>query len=272
MSELFDLAGRVIVVTGGLGQLGRQFSAALVAHGARVAIIDRIRGEDASLGGLIIAGRDQSHVISLTADVTSRSSLVAALQKIVGRWETPFGLVNGAALDSPPDAPIAENGRYEDYPDRSFDRVMDVNVRGVHLCCQVFGGAMAGAGRGSIVNVGSIYGVVAPDQSLYDYRREASGPFVKPVAYAISKSALYNLTRYLAVYWGESRVRVNIVTLAGVFNRQHPAFLERYLRKVPLGRMANEDEYNGMIVYLMSDAARYMTGSNIVIDGGFTAM
>jgi len=271
MAPLFDLGGRVVVVTGGLGQLGRQFSAALVAHGARVAVIDRTRGDDPSLGGLLPAS-DQNRLLLLAADVTSRPSLEAALREIEARWETPFGLVNNAALDSPPDAPVSENGRYEDYPESSFERIMDVNVKGVHLCCQVFGGAMAKAGRGSLVNVGSVYGVVSPDQALYDYRRQKGEEFFKPVAYSVSKSALYNLTRYLAVYWGRSQVRVNIVTFAGVFNEQHPAFLERYLLKVPLGRMADESDYNGTIVYLMSDASRYMTGSNVVIDGGFTAM
>jgi NAD(P)-dependent dehydrogenase (short-subunit alcohol dehydrogenase family) len=271
MSSLFDLGGRVIVVTGGLGQLGRQFSAVLISHGARVAVLDRVRGTDRSLGGLVPA-TDQDRLLLLTADVTSRPSLEAALSEIVSRWEVPFGLINNAALDSPPDAPVSENGPYEDYPDSSFERIMNVNVKGVHLCCQVLGGAMAKAGRGSIVNVGSIYGLVSPDQALYEYRRRDGEAFFKPVAYSVSKSALYNLTRYLAVYWGSAQVRVNIVTFAGVFNNQDPAFLEPYLAKVPLGRMAAESDYNGAMVYLMSDASRYMTGSNLVIDGGFTAL
>jgi NAD(P)-dependent dehydrogenase (short-subunit alcohol dehydrogenase family) len=271
MASLFELDGRVVVVTGGLGQLGRQFAAALLAHGARVAVLDRTKGEDPGLGGLVPIGH-RDRLMLLAADVTSRPTLEAALAEIERRWETPFGLLNNAALDSPPDAPAAENGPYESYPDASFDSVMDVNVKGVHLCCQVFGGAMAKAGRGSVVNVGSIYGLVAPDQALYEHRRQAGEMFFKPVAYAVSKSALYNLTRYLAVYWGSAQVRVNIVTFAGVANQQHPEFLARYLPKVPLGRMADDSDYNGTVVYLMSDASRYMTGSNVVIDGGFTAM
>ena len=271
MTPLFDLGGRVVVVTGGLGQLGRQFSAALLAHGARVAILDRARESDASLGGLVDTA-NQPRLALLVADVTSRASLEAALRDIERRWETPFGLVNNAALDSRPDAPIAENGPYEDYPEESFNRVMDVNVKGVHLCCQVFGGAMARAGRGSIVNVGSVYGLVSPDQALYEFRREGGEEFFKPIAYSVSKSALYNLTRYLAVYWGASQVRVNIVTFAGVYNHQDNRFLKRYLPKVPLGRMALESDYNGAIVFFMSDGSGYMTGSNLVLDGGFTAM
>jgi NAD(P)-dependent dehydrogenase (short-subunit alcohol dehydrogenase family) len=271
MSSLFDLDGRIVVVTGGLGQLGRQFSVALIKHGARVASLDRIRSGDPSLGGLVPAEL-QNCLLMLVADVTSRSSLEAALKIIEARWGSPFGLVNNAALDIPPDAAESESGPYESFPDNAFDRVIEVNVKGVHLCCQVFGGVMAKAGRGSIVNVGSIYGLVSPDQRLYQYRRDAGEVFFKPVAYSVSKSALYALTRYLAVYWAASQVRVNIVTFAGVANNQDERFVQAYLHKIPLGRMAYESDYNGIIVYLMSDASSYMTGSNIVIDGGFTAM
>lgn len=265
MSKLFDLTGRVVAVTGGLGQLGRQFTRTLLDHGARVAVLDVAEGRPSE-------GQDPDRIMHLRVDITRRETLEEALAAIVARWGTPDGLVNNAALDSPPNASADDNGPFETFPEASFDRVMDVNVKGTVLCCQVFGGAMAAAGRGSIVNVGSIYGVLSPDQALYEYRRQAGETFYKPVAYSVSKSALYNLTRYLAVYWGKAGVRVNIVTFAGVFNNQDPRFLERYLPKVPLGRMASEDDYNGTVVYLLADASRYMTGSNVVIDGGFTAL
>jgi NAD(P)-dependent dehydrogenase (short-subunit alcohol dehydrogenase family) len=269
--SLFDLGGRVVVVTGGLGQLGRQFSRALVQHSARVAILD-ILTDQARVKAALEAIGGEDRVMALDADITSRASLERALKTIEARWQAPFGLVNNAALDSPPDAPAAENGPFETYPEASFDRVMDVNVKGTMLACQVFGEAMAQQREGSIVNVASIYGLVSPDQGLYDYRRAGGEPFYKPVAYAVSKSAIYNLSRYLAVYWGPAKVRVNTVTFAGVFNDQDPRFLEKYLPKVPLGRMADEADYNGTIVYLMADASSYMTGSNVVVDGGFTAL
>jgi NAD(P)-dependent dehydrogenase (short-subunit alcohol dehydrogenase family) len=204
-------------------------------------------------------------------DITDRATLEAAIDDVEQRLGVPHGLVNAAALDAPPDAPAEENGPFETYPESSWDRVMEVNVKGTMLACQVIGGRMAAAGRGSIVNVSSIYGLVSPDQRLYEYRRSAGDAFVKPVAYSASKSALMNLTRYLATYWAPKNVRVNTVTFGGVFNGQDPQFLAGYEARVPLGRMARNDEYNGSIVFLLSDASSYMTGSNLVIDGGWTA-
>jgi NAD(P)-dependent dehydrogenase (short-subunit alcohol dehydrogenase family) len=256
----FDLRDRVVIVTGGAGQLGRAFTGALVAAGAKVVVIDRAPVKEAA------------DILPIPCDITDRSELEEALSRIERSWDTPSGLVNAAAIDSPPDAPPEENGPFETYPEASFDRIMDVNVKGTFLSCQVFGGAMAKAGRGSIVNIASIYGMVSPDQSLYQYRRDRGEVFFKPVAYSASKSALYNLTRYLAADWGAKGVRVNTLTLGGVYNNQDPAFLERYQAKVPLGRMADAQEYNGVVQFLLSDAASYMTGSNVVVDGGFTAL
>jgi NAD(P)-dependent dehydrogenase (short-subunit alcohol dehydrogenase family) len=258
--SLFDVRDRVVVVTGGAGQLGRAFANSLEAGGAKVVVVDRVPVTETPAR------------LSIACDITDRRALEAALSRIEKDWETPFGLVNAAATDSPPDAPPEENGPFETYPESSFDRIMSVNVKGTLLCCQVFGGAMAARGKGSIVNIASIYGMVSPDQSLYQYRRDRGEIFYKPVAYSASKSALYNLTRYLAAYWGGKGVRVNTLTLGGVYNNQDPKFLERYNAKVPLGRMADVSEYNGVVQFLLSDAASYVTGSNIVADGGFTAL
>lgn len=266
--QLFDLSGRVAVVTGGLGQLGRQFTAALAERGADVAILDLRQDDD------LVASRFaglRGRVISLAANLTRRSAIEAALARVEAALGVPQILVNNAALDSPPDAPAAENGPFEHYPEASWDRVMEVNAKGVFLTCQVIGGRMAEAGRGSVINVSSIYGLVSPDQRIYIYRAAGGAPFYKPVAYSASKAALLNLTRYLATYWAPRGVRVNTVTFAGVFNNQDEQFLEGYLPKVPLGRMAREDEYNGAIVFLASDASSYMTGANMVLDGGWTA-
>lgn len=270
MAAGLDLSDRVVVVTGGLGRLGSSFARALVENGARVAVIDA--KVDPKRRDQLFAGIGEERLRVFEADVTARSALEGVRDDIGQAWGGVFGLINNAAIDAPPDAPVSENGPFEDYSEASFDRMMDVNVKGVVLCCQVFGGAMAAAGVGSIVNIGSIYGILSPDQALYQYRRDRGETFFKPVAYSVSKSALMNLTRYLAVYWGRAGVRVNTLVFAGVFADQDAEFLKAYLPKVPLGRMADPADYDGPVVFLMSDAARYMTGSTMVVDGGFSAM
>ena len=270
MTVGLDLANRIVVVTGGLGRLGSSFSRALVASNARVGVIDA--KVDPKRRAALFSGIGEDRLRVFEADVTSRSSLEDVRVEIGKDWGPVFGLINNAAIDAPPDAPVSENGPFEDYSEASFDRMMDVNVKGVMLCCQVFGGGMAAAGAGSIVNIGSIYGILSPDQALYQYRRNRGETFFKPVAYSVSKSALMNLTRYLAVYWGGAGVRVNTLVFGGVFADQDPEFLKAYLPKVPLGRMADPGDYDGPVVFLMSDASRYMTGSTMVVDGGFSAM
>ena len=268
MKDLFSVSGKIVIVTGGLGQLGRQFAQTLAERGARVVVMDRRIPAEAAQNAF---PETHASILFIEADVTNRASLEQALATIKSKWGPPEILVNNAGLDSPPSAPPAETGPFEDYPESSWDMVMAVNLKGVFLCCQVFGGAMAKAGRGSIINISSIYGVVSPDQRLYEFRRKDGNTFFKPVAYSASKSGILNLTRYLSTYWAEQGVRVNTLTFAGVFNNQPAEFLKGYNAKVPLGRMANPDEYNGAIVFLSSDASSYMTGSNMVLDGGFTA-
>jgi NAD(P)-dependent dehydrogenase (short-subunit alcohol dehydrogenase family) len=248
MTDIFSLEGRVAIVTGGAGQVGAEIVRGLEERGAHVAVFD--------------IATDPFRV-----DVTDRSALEAAVAEV----GTPHILVNAAALDSPPDAPPEEVGPVETYPEESFDRVMDVNVKGTFLTCQVIGARMAAEGRGTIVNVSSIYGMLSPVQELYDFRRAGGEEFYKPVAYSVSKSALYNLTRYLATYWARSGVRVNTLTLAGVANEQPQEFVDAYTARMPLGRMADAREVVGPVVFLASDASSYVTGANLVVDGGWSA-
>ena len=257
--SLFDLDGRVAVVTGGMGQLGSVYVQGLVERGMRVAVLDTASGE------LPEGAR------AFSVDVTDRATLAEATRELEAEWGVPHLLVNNAALDSPPDAPADEVGPFESYPEASFDEVMDVNVKGTFLCCQVVGGAMAREGRGSIVNVSSVYGLLSPVQDLYAFRRERGETFVKPVAYSVSKSAILNLTRYLATYWAKEGVRVNTLTLAGVWNDQPREFLDAYAARVPMGRMLDAKEALGAVVFLASDASSYVTGSNLVVDGGWSA-
>jgi NAD(P)-dependent dehydrogenase (short-subunit alcohol dehydrogenase family) len=203
--------------------------------------------------------------------VTDRGAVERAMHEVETEWGVAHLLVNNAALDSPPDAPAEEVGPFETYPEASLDAVLDVNVKGVVLCCQVVGAAMAREGRGSIVNISSIYGMLSPVQALYEFRREQGETFVKPVAYSVSKSAILNLTRYLATYWAGAGVRVNTLTLGGVFAEQPPEFLEAYNARVPMGRMLDAGEALGAVVFLASDASSYVTGANLVVDGGWSA-
>jgi NAD(P)-dependent dehydrogenase (short-subunit alcohol dehydrogenase family) len=250
--DLFSLEDRVAVVTGGAGQLGREIVRGLEERGARVAVFDLETNR-------------------FRVDVTDRAAIEAATDEVAHEWGTPHVLVNAAALDSPPDAPPEEAGPVETYPESSFDDVMDVNVKGTFLCCQALGARMAKEGRGSIVNVSSVYGMLSPVQDLYEFRRRGGEEFYKPVAYSVSKSALYNLTRYLATYWAKSGVRVNTLTLAGIWNGQPQEFVDAYTARMPLGRMADATEVVGPVIFLASDASSYVTGANLVADGGWTA-
>ena len=260
--NLFDLKDKIIVVTGGNGQLGRQYVGTIVEHGGTVCVLDR------SFDLL----KTDKNIHTFECDITDKTALEKCCEKILKEFGRIDGLVNNAALDSPPDAPASETGPFEDYPESSWNKVMDVNVKGTFLCSQVFGKVMADQAEGSIINISSIYGVVSPDQGLYEYRRQRGEEFYKPVAYSASKSAIINLTKYMATYWGKKGVRVNCLVLAGVFNNQDDQFLNNYCSRIPMGRMAEEDEYNGSIVYLLSKASRYMTGATMTVDGGWTAI
>jgi NAD(P)-dependent dehydrogenase (short-subunit alcohol dehydrogenase family) len=191
--KLFSVQDKIVVITGGLGQLGRQFTAALAQRGARVAIFDVRGGEKCATELCRELDIDCDAVLLLPVDVGRRGSIEAALASVKAEWGVPDALINNAALDSPPDAAAAANGPFESYPEDLWDEVMRVNVKGVFLTSQIVGGEMAHAGRGAIVNIGSIYGLVSPDQRIYEYRRREGAQFFKPAAYAVSKSALLNL-------------------------------------------------------------------------------
>ena len=268
MTDLFSLADRPIVVTGGLGLLGRQFCRTLLQCGAKVASFDMASPaalNDAALEAAEAKGR----FLRVTADVTKPESIALATKKVVATWGPPRGRINSAALDSPPNAPASSNGPFETYPADVWRQVLEVNVTGVFLACQGIGAAMTDGG--SIINISSIYGMVSPDQRIYEHRRARGEDFYKPISYSVSKSALFNMTRYLATYWAAKRIRVNTVTFGGMQSGQDETFTRAYAARTPMGRMAQPGEYDGPIVFLLSDAASYMTGANLVVDVGWTA-
>jgi NAD(P)-dependent dehydrogenase (short-subunit alcohol dehydrogenase family) len=265
MTDLFSLDGKIAIVTGGAGQLGNKFCNSLASQGAKVAIFD-VRNE------IDLAGTFDNKIMKyLQVDITSKASIEAAVEKVTKLWGVPNVLINNAAIDSPPNSSGNLNVPFEDFPEDVYEKVMAVNVKGTVFCCQTVGKAMAQNGGGSIVNICSIYGILSPNHSVYEYKNKEGKGWYKPVVYSISKSALLNLTRYLATYWAKKRVRVNTVTPGGIFNNQDEQFIEEYTKRIPIGRMANPDELSGAIVFLASDASTYMTGANMVVDGGWSA-
>jgi NAD(P)-dependent dehydrogenase (short-subunit alcohol dehydrogenase family) len=270
MESLFDLKGKVAIITGGMGQLGLEYSVALAQRGVKVVIFDLLSEPSINTQAFSRFIRDGS-IKAFVVDITMRKELVTASKEVLKMWGCPHILINNAAIDSPPNAPACEVGYFEDYPEASFDRVMEVNVKGTFLCCQIIGGLMAAIGRGSILNISSTYGILSPCQDIYRFRWDEGEVFFKPVAYSTSKSAILNLTRYLATYWAKKGVRVNTLTLAGVYNNQSEEFLSSYCSRVPMGRMAYPREMVGAIIFLSSEASSYMTGSNLIIDGGWSA-
>jgi NAD(P)-dependent dehydrogenase (short-subunit alcohol dehydrogenase family) len=262
------LEGRVAVVTGAVGLLGMRHCHALARAGAHVVATDldevacaRLAGDLERVHGVASLGRG--------ADVTRPESLQALREAVLGRFDRLDVLVNNAALNEKVEGGAAD-GRFETYPLAAWELALRVNLTGTFLCCQVLGEDMARRGRGSIVNIASTYGLVAPDQSLYR-RPDGSQTFWKSAAYPTTKGAVLAFTRYLAAYWGRAGVRVNALSPGGVENGQDGSFVQRYAERTPLGRMAQPDDYEGAVVYLASDASAYVTGANLVVDGGFTA-
>ena len=266
--NLFDVSQKIVLITGASGQLGIEYQTAFLEHGAKVIGVDITK----STGISELEEKFNKDYCFLSCDITLKDSLISCLAEIKSNIGSPDVLINNAAIDSPPGSPMEETGPFESYPEESWDKVLDVNLKGTFLTCQVFGAEMAKNNKGSIINISSIYGLVSPDQSIYDFRRKKGEDFFKPVAYSASKSGVLNLTRYLASYWTKDNIRVNSLTIAGVFNNQEDEFLKAYCKRIPIGRMANSEEYNGAVIFLASDASSYMTGSNIIIDGGWTAI
>src|SRR5262249_34132052 len=251
-----SLEGRVAVVTGALGLLGQEHCRALASAGATVVATDLPGADTASLAASLThdTGRRTE---SACLDVTRRESA----EELLGRLLSKFGrldvLVNNAGINDRFEAPAAsDTTRFENYPLEAWNRMLAVNVTGAFLCSQVLGAEMARRGTGSIINVASSYGVVAPDQTLYP-GPDASQTFWKSPAYPASKGALLSLTRFLAAYWGATGVRVNALSPGGVANGQDGGFQERYAARTPLGRMAERGEYRGAVVFLASDASAY---------------
>ena len=268
----FSLEGRVAVVTGAAGLLGRQHCRALADAGATVVATDL---EEAACTAVAreLNGQGPELIWPAVADITSPASLERLRDAIRERYDHLDVLVNNAAINDRFDDDNAAStlSRFESYPVEMFRRALDVNVTGVFLTCQILGAEMVRHNRGSIINVASTYGMVGPDQRIYR-REDGTQAFWKSAAYPSSKGAVLAFTRFLATYWADRHVRVNSLSPGGVGQAgQGRAFTAQYESRTPLGRMAAPDELRGALVFLASDASSYVTGSNVVVDGGWTA-
>jgi NAD(P)-dependent dehydrogenase (short-subunit alcohol dehydrogenase family) len=263
----FSLTNRVAVVTGAAGLLGRKHCAALAQAGAIVYACDNQAAQVRKLTEHLGPQHAGAYV-----DVTDPESITELRDMIMNEHGRIDILVNNAAMNDAVESPISssEQSAFEQYPVHLFRRVMEVNVTGTFLMCQIIGSIMAQQGQGSIINIGSTYGVVAPDQRLYQDSNGAQLMY-KSSAYPASKGAVVMLTKFLATYWGTAGVRANVLSPGGVQNGQSELFQQKYAQRTPMGRMAHPSDYEGALVFLASDASAYMTGQNLIVDGGWTA-
>lgn len=272
---LFSVKDKICIVTGGMGQIGKNFVQELYRREARVAVFTAHLSPERVEKVFPSAEYDYDRLCCYQVDINDKATIEAALDEMEKVWPgAPDVLVNNAGIDTQPSAPPEVSGPFEKFPESVFREVVDVNLVGTFLCCQAVGARMVRDGKGgSIINIGSIYGMLSPIQDIYAYKEERTGvPFIKPVAYSAAKSGIYNLTRYLATYWGKKGIRVNTLTPAGVWrDTQDETFQANFCARMPMGRMSQENEYNGALIFLASQASSFMTGSNLVIDGGWTA-
>ncbi len=275
--QIFDLTGQTAVVTGGAGLLGAQFCRTLARAGAHVVIVDKNGPSAYKLAQEI--SDDGLLAIQVETDITNPAS-IADMVSTALKWSSRFDiLVNSAAIDpkfGPQNQMLtnsqklpANNGEFETFPLEAWNTALEVNLTGAFLCCQAAAGPMLNQGKGVIINIASMYGIVGPDQRLY--QRPDQPAQYKPVYYTVTKAGILGLTRYLATYYAGKNIRVNALTPGGIFNGHDEVFLQEYSARSVLGRMANIDEMNGALLFLASEASSYMTGANLVVDGGWTA-
>ena len=270
MLNRFSLADQVVIITGGAGLLGSQHAQAVVEAGGIPILLDV---NEVNLNEVVTNIKNTMGIEAhaYTCDITKKHSIVEILNDILLKFGRIDALVNNAANDPKvgSDSKTQLLTRFENLTEENWLSDLSVGLTGAFFCCQIFGHYMASCKKGVIVNIASDLAVIAPDQRLYliDGLPCDQQP-VKPVTYSVVKTGLVGLTRYLATYWANDGIRVNALSPGGVFNNQHEEFVARVSQKIPLGRMAQRDEYMATLIYLLSDASKYMTGFNLVIDGG----
>lgn len=265
--ERFNLSGKTVIVTGGTGILGSRYCRYLAEAGARVIISDLDQAKCNALAEEVseITG---TMAIGAAVDLSDENSVVQWAIEVIKKCQRVDVLINNAATKSPHFFAPLEEFSLEDW-----NKVMSVNVTGLFLASREIGRHMAEQGRGNIINISSIYGIVGPDQRIYEgsWYEQMGGAINTPLIYSASKGAVVAMTRYMATYWGAKGIRTNTLTPGGVSSGQNKTFDEKYSAKVPLGRMADADEMVGALLFLASDASSYVNGQNLIVDGGWTA-
>ena len=277
LPDLFNLTGRVAVVAGGAGLLGAEFCKTLLEAGATTIVADIDVGAatrvSRSINERFPPGESATRSIPIEVDIASKNSVNDLFQRVSQEFNRVDILVNTAAIDPKfdPGSLVDSDSEvgFEDFPLEQWKRALEINLTGIFLCCQAAGKLMVAQGGGVMINVGSIYGLVGPDQSIY--QSEGNPVRYKPAYYSTSKAGILGLTRYLATYYQNKNIRVNALTPGGIFNEHDQDFVKAYSSRTVLGRMAEKNEMNGALLFLASDASTYMTGNNLIVDGGWTA-
>ena len=266
----FNLKGKTVVITGACGIIGSRVVQGLLELGANVAALDFDQKKCDSLSQELSSFVNENRLISIVCDVASPESAKQAISTVVKKWGEINVLHNNAATKSADlDAFFAA---FEDYSLDEWKKIMSVNLDGMMVMAQTVGKQMVKQGKGgSIIQMASIYGIVGPDQRIYEGSFYLDRKINTPAIYSASKGGVVALTKYLATYWGDKGIRVNTITPGGVESGQNDTFKTNYSRRVPLGRMAQADEIANAIIFLATDASSYITGQNIIVDGGLTA-
>lgn len=265
LRQMFDLSGRRAIVTGSANILGPEFAAALAEFGAKVAMVD-VDGAAVREKAAGIAADYRAEVVAFEADVTDEAAAARVVADVTGRWGGLDILVNGAACKTP-----GYFEPFDEYPLEAWSRVLDVILTGTFLFTKHALPWLEKSGHGAIVNISSQYGVVGPDPALYEGSWYLEQQINTPPVYSAAKAGVVGFTRYMATTLAARGIRANCITPGGAFSGQNDTFLARYAERCPLGRMARREELRGALVYLASDASSFVTGHNLVVDGGWTA-